>query len=121
MIHIADGKALSRWFLQLVLVVALLFTSTSMSRAQSETVTPEHPPAAANKQDLTTKGAMECCKLGMKMAPTSANQSAAMECCELGMKGMPGTSKDSSMQCCKRGKKGAAIGPSTEDPKPGQK
>ncbi len=115
MISIASRSGLAGWALPLVLVVALLFTAASMSRAQSEAATPASPPAG-NKQDLAAKDAMECCKLGMKMAPNTANQSAAMECCELGMKVMPGApSKDKTMECCKRGRKGVAPGPGTEE------
>ncbi len=123
MIQMAGRRGLSREFLGLICALALLLiASPSKSRAQSEAAAPEHPAAAPNKQDLTAKGAMKCCKLEMEMAPKPGNRRAAMECCELGKKGMPGTpNKESAMECCKLGSKGAANVPEKEDPKPEQK
>jgi hypothetical protein len=86
---------------------AVIMTSPAQAENQPDAAQPS-PAASPQNQEATTKGAMECCKLG-KSGIT--DKGAAMKCCRLGkQKMMSSTDKDAAMACCKRGMKAGTNG-----------
>jgi hypothetical protein len=87
---------------------AMMMTSPVQAENQPGAAQPS-PAASPQNQEATTKGAMECCKLGKSGITDKAG---AMECCRLGKKKMvSSTDKDAAMACCKRGMKAGTNGP----------